>query len=90
MIMNQINNNQWLPPKRKFDVNLKEDVAEFCFFSTNSKWKNHCPFLLEWPYLSVVDMIKTKIVEQYVTQKSKQDGNYSFKLLEQTMTKMVS
>jgi hypothetical protein len=52
--------------KRNFDVSKKEDIELFSFFLKNSKWKTPCPFVLEFPFLSVPDMIKDKLINAYI------------------------
>ena len=53
--------------KRKFDVKSKEDVAIFKKFLETLSWgKTTCPFELEFPYLTVPDMIKDKLVHYYL------------------------
>ena len=47
---------------RRFDPKNKKDIAEYTFFYINNRWKDSCPFHLEWPYLSVPDMVKDKII----------------------------
>jgi hypothetical protein len=53
--------------KRNFDVSNKEDIKEFAFFLKNSKWKTPCPFVLEFPFLSIPDMVKDKLINAYIT-----------------------
>ena len=48
--------------RRIFDPNEKNDLKEYAQFLKNGKWVSGCPFYLEWPYLTVPDMIKDKIV----------------------------
>ena len=52
--------------KRFFDPSNKSDVKEYKFFLDNDKWKNNCPFILEWPYLTVTDMIRTQLIDHYI------------------------
>lgn len=52
--------------RRFFDVNSKEDVAEYKFFLTNNRWTANCPFELEWPFLNINDMIRTKLIESHI------------------------
>jgi hypothetical protein len=52
--------------KRNFDVSSKQDIGEFSFFMKNSKWKSPCPFVLEFPFLSIPDMIKDKLINAYI------------------------
>ena len=51
--------------KRHFDVNSKKDIAIFAEFMKKSAWgPDRCPFVLEYPYLSIPDMIKAKIINK--------------------------
>ena len=53
--------------KRKFDVNSKKDVALYKTFLTEGRWgEDGCPFKLEFPYVSVPDMIKDKLIHKYL------------------------
>jgi len=52
--------------KRFFDPSKKEDVLEYKFLLENSKWRDNCPFILEWPYLTVTDMIRTQLIDYYI------------------------
>lgn len=50
--------------RRHFDPSNKKDINEFRFFMTNNTWLNkQCPFYLEWPYLTIPDMIKDKFAK---------------------------
>jgi hypothetical protein len=53
--------------KREFDATNQEDLREYQYFIDNQNWKDGCPFILEWPYLNVVDMIQNKIIDQYLS-----------------------
>jgi len=53
--------------RRNFDPNSKEDLEEFNYFLQNRKWKSVCPFFLEWPYLTIPDMVKDKIVRNILS-----------------------
>ncbi len=58
--MNIIERNRSV--RRIFDPAVKADREDFKYFLINGKWKNNiCPFLLDWPYLTVPDMIKDRI-----------------------------
>lgn len=60
--MNIIARNR--PVKRIFDPSISDDVEAFKYFVINHKWKDRvCPFLLDWPYLSIPDMIKDRITK---------------------------
>ena len=45
-----------------FDPTNQEHLSQYEFFVKNDKWNKSCPFFLEWPYSSVPDMIKDKII----------------------------
>ena len=57
-----------LAKKRKFDLNSKKDVEIYKSFLETNSWKitGSCPFQLEFPYLTVPDMIKDKLVRKYL------------------------
>jgi len=56
-----------LQPKRHFDVNDKTDVEMYTGFLKTSAWGGTgCPFILEYPYLSIPDMIKDKLVRKFL------------------------
>jgi hypothetical protein len=52
--------------RREFNPNKKEDVAEYRYYIKNAQWENGCPFWLDWPYLSIPEMIKDKLVKSYL------------------------
>lgn len=53
--------------KRKFEVTSKADVGVFKVYLETSSWgKDTCPFELEFPYLTVPDMIKDKLVYHFL------------------------
>lgn len=51
--------------RRTFDPFNPADLKEYKHFIKNARWKNGCPFRVEWPYTSIPDMIKTKLLDQY-------------------------
>jgi hypothetical protein len=56
-------------PKHQFDVDSKADLKAYKEFLVNKKWgTNGCPFELEWPWLSIPDMISHKIAEAAVAK----------------------
>lgn len=66
MILNKLN-EQLMANRKLFDPSNNEHLELVRIFMRENAWKNTspmntCPFLLEWPYLSVPDMIKDKIV----------------------------
>ena len=52
--------------KRIFDAKSKEDVKEYAYFLKNNKWRINCPFIIEWPHLTVTNMITTKLIDAYI------------------------
>lgn len=53
--------------KRHFNVSDKKDIALFTSFLKTGAWGNSgCPFTLEYPYLTVPDMIKDKLIHKYL------------------------
>ncbi len=52
--------------KRYFDPSSKVDIQEYKYFLDNSKWKDRCPFVLEWPHLTVPDMIRTRLIDTHI------------------------
>jgi hypothetical protein len=52
--------------RRAFNANNKQDVQEFIYFRKNNKWKNGCPFQLEYPFLDVVAMISSKLLDKFL------------------------
>jgi hypothetical protein len=53
--------------KRKFDVNNKKDVELYKTFLTTRRWGGTCcPFVLEFPHLTIPDMIKDKMMNKYM------------------------
>lgn len=58
-----------LYPKRVFDATRKEDLQAYKQYLETRSWGNKgCPFELEWPWLSVPDMIAHKIAEATVAK----------------------
>ena len=57
-----------LSNKRKFDINSKDDIDIFKYFLVNHDWRitGTCPFELEFPYLTVPDMIKDKLIHKFL------------------------
>jgi hypothetical protein len=48
--------------KREFDPANKKDRMEYAYFLQYGKWESAvCPFILDWPYLTIPDMIKDKL-----------------------------
>ena len=62
MILNKLNQAMFLK-REVFDASNPKHIEEVKFFMKNNKWNGICPFFLEWPYLTIPDMIKDKIVK---------------------------
>lgn len=54
--------------RRNFDPSKKADLVELAYFKKNLKWKNGCPFYLEWPYADIVGMCMTKYTDKMLKQ----------------------
>lgn len=63
--------------KRRFDPSSKKDREEYKHFLTNKTWKSFvCPFVLEWPHLTIPDMIQDKLT--HYTLGIERDYNHSW------------
>ena len=53
--------------KRYFDINSKKDVELYRQYLINNAWGgNGCPFILEFPSLTVPDMIKDRLIRKFL------------------------
>ena len=51
----------------RFDPADKKHVEVYRNFLINHTWgKEGCPFELQWPHLSIPDMVKDKIINHYL------------------------
>jgi hypothetical protein len=66
MILNLLS-QQMIVNRTVFNPKNKDHLKEYKYFIENNSWKNVCPFWLEWPYLSVPDMIKDKMIKSMLT-----------------------
>ena len=58
--------------KRYFDPGRTEDILEYKYFVTRGRWKNStCPFRLQWPYLTIPNMLHEMVAKHYVTKELK-------------------
>lgn len=62
--------NDFSNRRRKFNPAKREDLIELSYFKKNNKWKNGCPFVLEWPHTEIVSMCHTKYAD-YMLDKVK-------------------
>lgn len=60
----KLSSHQW--SKRIFNPHDAKDLDVFQKFLLNDRWDGPCPFVLEWPFLNILDMIKHKIVYQHI------------------------
>ena len=60
----KLSSHQWT--KRIFNPHDPVDLKAFQDFLLNDQWGGPCPFVLEWPFLNILDMIKHKIVYQHI------------------------
>lgn len=45
-----------------FDPNNLHHLEELRYFKVFNKWRNGCPFELEWPYLDIPTLIGEKFI----------------------------
>lgn len=60
----RVSGNAWI--KREFNPKSKEDLNEYKYYLTKQRWRQSCPFLVEWPFTNAVAMIEHKIVRQHL------------------------
>lgn len=54
-----------IKPKIFFDVSNKKHIDLYKAFLRKHSWGvNGCPFILEFPYLTIPDMVKDKMVHK--------------------------
>ena len=49
--------------RRRFDPNSKDDLKEFSYFKKHNRWRESCPFFLEWPYQDIATMCNAKYAD---------------------------
>lgn len=53
--------------RAKFDFHNKDHVESFKLYLEEKKWgADGCPFELEYPWTSIPDMVKDKLVRHYL------------------------
>jgi hypothetical protein len=60
----RVTNVNWV--KHEFDAEDAEDLAEYKYFLQHQRWKTSCPFILEWPFVDIIQMVEHKIVRQHI------------------------
>jgi hypothetical protein len=58
--------SQHIWQRREFDPKKPADLEEYCYFLQHQRWKSTCPFLLEWPFTDMFQMIEHKIVREHI------------------------
>lgn len=53
-------------PKAIFNVRDKTHVETYKNYLETKSWTKGCPFILEFPYLTVPDMIKDKLIHKFL------------------------
>jgi hypothetical protein len=59
---------RFVKQRRFFDPKKKEDLNELSYFLKHTKWKNGCPFFIEWPYENIVAMCQEKYTKYMLTK----------------------
>lgn len=54
--------------RRQFDPANKKDQEELGFFIKNKKWRDGCPFFLEFPYSDIPAMCMARYTEYSLTK----------------------
>jgi hypothetical protein len=52
--------------KENFDPNNLDHVNHYKYFLVNSRWKGSCPFRVEWPFVTVPELIKDRLIKKYL------------------------
>lgn len=60
----RLSSHDW--QKREFDPCSADDLTVYRKFLLDDRWENGCPFVIEWPFLNVLDMIEHKIIYQHI------------------------
>lgn len=59
--------DNFVKPRRLFDVSSRKDLDAFAHYLKTDSWGHEgCPFLVEEPWHSIPDMIKDKIVRKHL------------------------
>mgnify|MGYP003703989977 CR=1 FL=1 len=53
--------------REQFNPKNKNHMAMTRDFFRDYRWGDHgCPFILEWPYLTVTEMIRSKLIDTHI------------------------
>lgn len=59
-VSRQVYNKRFFDPNSRTDLKLARDFLE------NGQWPAGCPFVVDWPYTNVPDLIKTEIIKSHI------------------------
>jgi hypothetical protein len=60
----RVSHNIW--HRRDFNPKNIDDLNEYKYFLQHQKWRSTCPFVLEWPFVDMLQMIEHKIVRHHI------------------------
>jgi len=52
--------------KENFDPNNLDHVNHYKYFLEHSRWSGSCPFRVEWPFVTVPELIKDRLIKKYL------------------------
>lgn len=52
--------------KRYFNPNSAADLKEYKYFLENKRWNKLCPFIIEWPHLTITGMVQEKLLQAHI------------------------
>jgi hypothetical protein len=52
--------------KENFDPNNLDHVNHYKYFLEHNRWSVSCPFRVEWPFVTVPELIKDRLIKKYL------------------------
>ncbi len=52
--------------KENFDPSNLNHDKHYKYFLENSRWSGSCPFRIEWPFVTVPELIKDRLIKKYL------------------------
>lgn len=52
--------------KENFDPMNVNHVNHYKYFIENNRWNGPCPFRIEWPFVTIPDLIKDRLIKTYI------------------------
>lgn len=52
--------------KENFDPSNLDHVKHYKYFIENNRWSGSCPFRIEWPFVTVPELIKDRLIKTYL------------------------